>query len=88
MRQQPIQLRLNYYPDGPYQESPCIHCRRMLKHTGAHSGVTWTPVDEPPLVWSESYRRSDWSTCWSNEVSRAAYSGHEPWEAIPLPKVT
>lgn len=83
MREERIQLRPNWYPDGPYLDSVCIHCRRKVKWTGANSGVTWTPVGEPPAEWSEGDRRSDWSTCWSNEVRRSTYSGHEPWEAIP-----
>lgn len=77
MIQETIQLRSNWYPDGPYLDSPCVHCRRLLKWTGAHGGVTWTPVQIDKSL------SSDWSTCWENEVSRSAYGGHEPWEAIP-----
>lgn len=77
-----IELRPNHYPDGPYLNSPCIHCQQMLKHTGAWSGVTWSPV-EPSKDLSPRQQETEWSTCYSNEVARATYGGHEPWEAIP-----
>ena len=73
-----LQLRPNHYPDGPYLESPCIHCGQLLKHTGATSGTTWIPAITP-----EDGRPREWWTCWSNEVARAAYGQHEPWEARP-----
>lgn len=78
MREERTQLRPNHYPDGPYLESPCIHCRVMLKHSGATSGTTWIPVDTPP-----DGRPREWWTCWSNEVKPSVYGGHEPWEATP-----
>lgn len=79
MRQERLQLRPNHYPDGPYYESVCIWCKQRLKHTGAWSGTTWIPVATPP-----DGRPRDWWTCWSNEVARATYGQHEPWEAIPI----
>lgn len=80
MIQERIQLRPNHYPDGPYLESPCIHCTLLLKHTGATSGTTWVPVAP------EGQAAIHPDTCYSNEVARAAYGQHEPWEAIPRPK--
>lgn len=70
-----VRLRPNYYPDGPYLDSTCIHCRFPITHTGAWSGTTWVPAHPTP------FRHPD--TCYGNEVARAAYGQHEPWEAIP-----
>lgn len=70
-----IQLRPNYYPDGPYLNSPCIHCGLLLKHTGAWSGTTWVPVDPGDSPHPD--------TCYSNEVQRSTFGQHEPWEAVP-----
>lgn len=78
MRSDAPAFRSNWYPSGVYLDSLCVWCGRMLRHTGANSGVTWSPI--VPLGYA-----GDWSTCLSNEVGRAAYSGHEPWEAIRIP---
>lgn len=73
-----IQLRPNHYPDGPYLDSPCIHCRQMLRHTGATSGTTWVPADSE----FPHHKSGHPDTCDANEVGVSAFGQHEPWEAI------
>lgn len=79
-----VSLRPNRYPDGPYQQSPCIWCRGMLKHTGATSGITWVPAWIPDRDWHLG------SFCRQNVLEATvagqprAFGQHEPWEATPI----
>lgn len=77
-----LQIRPNWYGNGPYHESPCIHCGLTLRWTGATSGTTWVPTLMDTL--DPNGRPSVWWTCWSNEVERGAFGQHEPFQAIPI----
>ncbi len=82
MRREREQIRPNWYPDGPYHDSPCIHCGLMLEHNGSTSGTTWVPEMMKRL--DPLGRPSVWWTCWSNEVDRGVFGQHEPFQAIPI----